>query len=1108
MASRKGSETVPCISLEVQERTGRALPRLLRMGLVGIGLNVIGTLILLASTVWAQDTKVSSASSPSRRIPDELNFAHGLFRQCKFDLAAEEYQRFLDKGPSGSDADDARFGLASAHLFQGRYKEARRDFEDFLARAPRHARARTAWYRVGELSYMLGDLPRARKALETFVKGPSSHPNLETAWTYLGDVCLGLEDQVAARSAYERSLADFPRGQLADRARYGLGRTLAGLGEADSAVKILSELARGGGSDWVDRAWLQVGKIQISTGRHAAAVESLEELERAAPRSALRPEARLQRAAALTRLDRSTEAERLLVPLIDEAAPSVAPQAALALATIQLEHAKPDKALTTLNDALERFPQSPLVPALLFRSAEALEKQKRSGQARERFLKVAEIDPRDPSAADAVVRAAQLALEAGDHAGARQLAESFGKRFPESKLKADIRLIEARSFLAGGQPEEAARLLEELLGISQERSLEGKSQASPLSPAATAAARYDLAVAYRGTRQAALADAMLAGLADSSKGAVGADAQFLIGQEHVEKGRYAEALTPLNHYLSANPGGGVADYALAHLATAQLGLGQIADAWTTVAQLADRFPRSKALPSTRLRLGEAALDADQADRAAEQFRLVLGPDPGGRGSASGSNKSTSGAIDQSIRPRAQAGLGRALWKLGKPADAATVFAQLLETFPDSPNVPQVALDRAGALEASGQHDTALAAYGQVSDRYPKTKEALRAELARARLLAKIGRSADAGTTFMKLLFERRSRSQLGSLGETPDGLLAELGWALVDAQQTDEADQIFAELLEAYPESPSAADARFNLAESANQARNFAEVIRLLSPLVTPSAISEKNQRNPAQGTASRRLMPLILYRLGRTQMELGDWAAGTATMDRLLAEYPKSPRRREALFLRAEAALRQDDAAAAEATFSTLVAEPSSSSDPKGFVQLVRGRHVQSLLGLKRWKDALTKAESLESELSHDDPAVAELDFARGRALLGLARPEEARTALQAVIDARKGGDLAAQAQLMVGETFFHQNRFREAVREFWRVDILHNDAPKWQAAALLEAGKVYERLGQWLDAAQTYESLCSRFPQDPHIAEAQSRLAAVRKHNSVRGQAGAKVF
>src|SRR5262249_52717974 len=127
-------------------------------------------------------------------------------------------------------------------------------------------------------------------------------------------------------------------------------------------------------------------------------------------------------------------------------------------------------------------------------------------------------------------------------------------------------------------------------------------------------------------------------------------------------------------------------------------------------------------------------------------------------------------------------------------------------------------------------------------------------------------------------------------------------------------------------------------------------------------------------------------------------------------------------------------------------------------------------------------------------DPQLAEVDYARGRALQGRARFDDARVAYQAVIDARKGGDLAARAQLMRGETYFHQENYREAIREFLKVDILY-DAPAWQAAALLEAGKVYERLAQWADAAETYERLRARFPKDPSAVEAKPLLEGVRK-------------
>ena len=52
-------------------------------------------------------------------------------------------------------------------------------------------------------------------------------------------------------------------------------------------------------------------------------------------------------------------------------------------------------------------------------------------------------------------------------------------------------------------------------------------------------------------------------------------------------------------------------------------------------------------------------------------------------------------------------------------------------------------------------------------------------------------------------------------------MLSEWGWALIDAGKADEADRVFTRLLKDFPDSPNAADARFNLAESAYQAKDF-----------------------------------------------------------------------------------------------------------------------------------------------------------------------------------------------------------------------------------------------------------------------------------------------
>ena len=635
---------------------------------------------------------------------------------------------------------------------------------------------------------------------------------------------------------------------------------------------------------------------------------------------------------------------------------------------MQLSRGQEAAALATLDEAQPRFARTSMAAALMFRSAEAALKLGQADKARTRFLKAAEADPKDPWADDALIRAARLALERATPTPRGPWPRRSPAGSPRAPSCADARLIEARAALAAGQPKEAVTLLTDSLAHDKP------------GPETAQAERYYLGLAYRADGQVDKSSEVLDDLSKTPAALFAADAQYLVGQGHIEAKRFAEAIPPLEKYLAEKPKGEVADYALAHLSQARLELGEASAAAQALEELAARFPSSKALAPTRLRLAEAALQAKQYDRAAALFRLV----------AEGS--------DSGLTARAQLGLGWSLFDAGKPAEAAAAFAALLASSPDDSLAPEAALARGRALDASRQADEALAAYALAAEKYPKTEQGTTAALARARLLVEVRRPAEAATAFEKF-FKDHSDTKADN-GSASDALLSEWGWALVDAGKTEEADRVFARLLKEFPDSPHAFDARFNLAESAYQAKNYDEVTALLTPLV-------------AEGSkASPRLIPSALYRLGRTQAERHDWPSAARTLDRLIADHPGSPYRREARFLLREVALKSDDAATAASGFASLAAEPPATTDPEGFVLAARRRRLQALVALQKWKEVLEAAEAFRADAPQDS-YLAEVEYARGRALQSMSPPrfEEARAAYQAVIDARKGGDLAARA-------------------------------------------------------------------------------------------------
>jgi TolA-binding protein len=1013
---------------------------------------------LLAATLLCADISPSAAQSASdrrtggetRRLPEALNFANGLLRDRRYDLAAEEYERFLKTSPSAPDAADARYGLANTRLFLVQYQEARKQFEEFLRIAPNNANAVTAWFRVGEMSYILGDLPAARSALEKYVSlaGDSTHRFLSTAWPYLGEICFALDDLPAARRAFERAEREFPKGPQVDRNRYGLARTLAAQGELEAAVKRLDQLAKSGGPEWADKARFQIGIAYSTAGRFGEAAEALAEMERSAPRSALVPEARLRRAEALVKSNQPEDAERLLAPLAAEGTQNLAMPAAETLGSSQWDRGRFQDARQTWRTAIKRFPTSPLAAALWMRLGEADRKDGKADDARACYLTVLEEFPKDPAAPVALIRAAGVLLEANDAAAAKELAASFSSRFPESPLRGDARLVEARSALALKQPKQTIALLE------SEKEL-------------TPAARYVLGRAYQEDGQKEKGDAILDSLASApDAGAVSSDAHFLIGQRHFDAERFKDAIEPLRKYLDEKPKGEVAADARAYLVLCYARLGQPDESQGELKRLIKDFPSCKPLAWARLMLASISSGKKSYDRAVELLRPVADEGP------------------PEYRIRAQSDLAWALLQAGKPADAVALFEAIVQSTPKDPLAAEAARGRGRAYEALGKTDEALAAYDHVIQSYSKSAEAAIAALARARLLMRAKRPADASAAFEHYLADYAQNAP-----EPPDLVMADWAASLLDSDKSIEADRVYQRLLEEYPNSPKAADARVQLAVSANDSRRFDDAIELLEPVVA------------AGSKAPSDLVQSALFLVGKIQTERKSWHAAIKTFTRLATDYKDGSYAVEARFWAAEAVFQGGEAGAeeskaAEAEFTRFIDDFRSNAKAAEWTKTARLRRIQCLVLLRQWDDVLAAVKALKTDLSPEDPRVAEAEFARGRALQGQSMPQfdDARAAFDFVIKAKPGSELAARAQLMRGETFFHQKDYREALREFLKVDILYRNAPRWQALALLEAGKVEEQLERWSDAADLYQKFLSKYPQDPNAPEATKRLQQAR--------------
>ncbi len=1033
---------------------------------------VVGGLLLVSGGLptvavgqgTANRAPITSRPAAQPAASDGLTFANGLYRNRRYDLAAEEYERFL-RGARAAEATDTQiadawFGLGNSRLFLHKYKEARQAFEGFVKAAPNHPNAPLARYRIGEAAYVLGDLPAARQSLETYTSdGQGDQRFLPAAWTFLGDIATRSGDLDSARKSYENALGGEIKGALASRARLGLGRVLAAQGQSAPALAVLRELIATGGPEWLDKAWLQIGQIESGSGNYDRAVEALETLEKSSPRSPLLAEGRLERAEALIKLNRRDEAEALLRPLASDPQAPLSIAASDTLGILLLAAGQPAEALTVLDAALGRpGAAGATATALRFHAAQAALAAGKTTDARARFAAIARDEPKSSWADDAQLRAAALALDARDYASARDLAGSLPTTYPDSPLHADAHLIGARAALGLNQPKDAITILTACLADDKP------------SPTVKQAATYNLGLAYQKDGQPEKAAELLGQVAAApaapgvGTGAAAANAQYVLGQTDFEAGRFAEAIPALTKYLDAKPQGDVADHALARLAQSQAELGQADAADATLAKLTTGWPTSPTLGATRLRLAELALDRQQFDRATPLFRQLADSKP----------------TDPAIEARAWSGLGWSSFGAHQPVEAIAAFDSLIALAPDQPLALDARFIRARAFEDAKQTDQALTAYQDAIKRHPDAPQAGPASLALARLQMTAAQPAAAVETY-KTVADR----YLPTVGVPEDDVLFEWGRALLDAGDLAAADTVFERLLAGFAAGSHANDARFILAESAFANHKPDRTVELLKPIVA------------AGSTAGPDLIEPALYRIGMVEIDRRDWTAAASAFDRLLTEFPTGPDVREARFRRAEVAYQAGDPKQAEADFTNLINEPSSQNEPKGMLSIARGRLVQLAVQQNRWDDALALADAWTASVPDPqaEPIAPEVDYARGRALQGKARFDDAREAFDRTITARPKSELAARAQLMRGETFFHQEQYRDALREFYRVVIQYN-APEWQATALLEAGKVHEKMNQWQEAAETYEKLRTQFPTDRNVAEASRRLEAARQH------------
>lgn len=185
----------------------------------------------------------------------DLNFADGLYQRGMYETAARHYRDFLLKYPASENRDAVLFRrgeslyqhasvLYSTRPVQAKalMLEARMLFEDYVSDYPNGEQVLDAMLRTGELHYKTDRYPDALAPLQRVVEQAEDDSLSEAALFYLARSQERVEQLDQAKANYRRVIEEHRTGEYAALASYLLAERLEREGDAAGAIRLLNDV--------------------------------------------------------------------------------------------------------------------------------------------------------------------------------------------------------------------------------------------------------------------------------------------------------------------------------------------------------------------------------------------------------------------------------------------------------------------------------------------------------------------------------------------------------------------------------------------------------------------------------------------------------------------------------------------------------------------------------------------------------------------------------------------------------------------------------------------------------------------------------------------------
>lgn len=977
---------------------------------------------------------VSFTSSPvllGQNPETEYALAAGFYARQQWDLSAEAFELFIADHPGTPQALAAHFFLGEAHVQQNNFAAAYPAYQRYLNLYPEGEFSSRATFRLGECAYRTGNTKAALKTLEAFVADFPNHDLIEYALPYLGELRLKRSEPQLAQAAFEAALKHYPGSNLSNQSRLGLAKSLQSQGSIEDALRLFTFVAAAPDSEFTGQANLQLGVIKFKQNDFDAARNYLRR-SMSQNTGALKAEAGYW----LSRTEMATDNQAAAVKLID------------AMSAFDL-------------------PED-LGCMMLFDGAVAATKIEDNATAMRWLAVLRSKYPQHHLADEAALLELNLIQKTGDNRRVVELADAFASNFSDSPHALPIAEMAGRSYYATGDFENTVgtyrRLLEDHpTNFNADGSSLEAAQISADTRKQRATWLYLKSLGHLGLKQyrdaveelnladAYNEDAKLSALIDLGL----ATAYFNDQQFSLAVPRYRSFLA--NHDATD---GSVSPAELTRSACELTICFNELKQWDEVRSGFEIMKSSsdlKRVNETTQYLAEQAFEADQEQLATELYAYM-----------------TADHQDQTIQSQGLAGLA---WVyMESPSDEATpFFGRLIDQYPDSSFSSKATMAHAKYLESQNDPDGAIEVYSMVANRFDQMPIANVARLRQANLMHRSGGQHNLEQAHHVLKDYLQSSTEKTAADEA----LYLLGWVMHDQGNAEQALVRFERLIAQFPDSKYWSDAAFRVSQ--HQLKNGQQD----SALALMDQILEHQQSPPE-------VLSRVRYLKSQIAVADKDWADVADLMKAVIEDDVDEKLTWRAKYWLAESQYQQKLYNQASQGFAAIISANQIERSLGPWVQL---RMAQCLGKLQRWDDAgMVANDALHQygDFENDYQYV----FVKARSAEAKGLFEDAEELYTQVIQSANGrqSETAAIAQWRIGEMHFHKEDFKTAIQAYYRVDSLYT-FPQWRSAAVLQAGKCQEHLGNWKHAAKLYAQILEKYPDSELAKNASQRLQLVNR-------------